>query len=348
MINNKRILHSDVSHACGDTYYGRGKQYFEDDRILDFEIIKDDETFVLFKSFIKGSGRKSYHQRVRIDWKDEFTTVIIDGDCTCPIAYNCKHITAACLEYIHVSPEMLRPKTDIPPCLDWLNQLDDKPNSIQQDQEFIVYVLQASKMKYIFTLEFFISKVNKSGGLNKGRKTTLNNLRYSFTYANYIQAVDKEIGQLLYSLEIDYTGSPQLVGSPGFIALSKIVHTGRLFWQSHQSTPLHLDSERELIFSWQQEKKGDYQLSLLIEPNAELIYTEPCMYLDTQQHTLGTIKELHLSHTQLKQVLSAPVVPKQYAEEFSQRLTLEYPSIPLPAPKKLSLQKFRVLCLFPK
>jgi hypothetical protein len=323
MINNKRILHSDVRHACGDTYFGRGKQYFEDDRILDFEIIKDEETFVLFKSFIKGSGRKSYYQRIRIDWKDEFTTVIIDGDCTCPIAYNCKHITAVCLEYMHVSPEMLKPKTDTPLCLDWLNQLDDKPNTIQQDQEFIVYVLQASKIKYVFTLEFVITKVNKSGGLNKGRKTTLNNLRYSFTYANYIQAVDKEIGQLLYSLEIDYTGSPQLAGSPGFIAISKILQTGRLFWQAHQSTPLQLDNERELLFSWQQEKKGDYQLSLSIEPDAELIYTEPCMYLDTQQNTLGAIKELHLSHSQLKKVLSAPPVPKQYAEEFSQRLTIE-------------------------
>ncbi len=348
MINNKRILHSDVRHACGDTYFGRGKQYFEDDRILDFEIIKDEETFVLFKSFIKGSGRKSYHQRIRIDWKDEFTTVIIDGDCTCPIAYNCKHITAVCLEYMHVSPEMLKPKTDTPLCLDWLNQLDDKPNTIQQDHEFIVYVLQASKIKYVFTLEFVITKVNKSGGLNKGRKTTLNNLRYSFTYANYIQAVDKEIGQLLYSLEIDYTGSPQLAGSPGFIAISKILQTGRLFWQSHQSTPLQLDNERELLFSWQQEKKGDYQLSLSIEPDAELIYIEPCMYLDTQKNVLGAIKELHLSHSQLKKVLSAPPVPKQYAEEFSQRLTIEYPSIPLPAPKKIKLTELSGVKPVPK
>ncbi len=348
MINNKRILHSDIRHACGDTYFGRGKKYYEEDRILNFKIIKDEDTFVLFTSLIIGSGKKNYHQRVRIDWKDEFTTVIIDGDCTCPIAYNCKHITAVCLEYMHKSPQMLQPKTDTPLCLDWLNHFEDIPNSIEQDQEFIVYVLQPSKVKYIFTLEFVITKVNKKNRLNKGRKTTLNNLRYSFTYANYIQAVDKEIGQLLYSLEIDYTGSPQLAGSPGFIAISKILQTGRLFWQSHQTLPLQVDDERELQFSWQQEKDGEFKLNLTIEPEATLIHTEPCMYLDAQQNTIGAIKELHLSHTQLKKVLSIPPVPKQYAEEFSQRITIEFPSIPLPAPKSIKLTELSGIMPVPK
>ncbi|MCK5830026.1 MAG: SWIM zinc finger family protein [Methylococcales bacterium] len=336
MNNKKRIIQSDIRHGCGDTYFGRGKVYFEEERIIEFDITKDEDVFVIFNSTIKGSGRKHYQQQVRVDWKDDFTTVIIDGDCTCPIMYNCKHVAAVCLEYMHVSPQALQPKNNIPLCLDWLNNFDDLPSTVDLEKEFIVYVLQPSKTKYIFTLEFVITKVNKKGGLNKGRKTTLNNLRYSYSYASYIDEIDQEIARLLYSLEIDYTGAPLLAGSLGFIVLSKIVETNRFFWKAHQAASLRKGDERELQFLWQPEQ-GNYKFKVEIEPEATLVLTAPPLYIDSHQNTLGTIKELNLSHNQLQKILSAPLVPKQHVEEFSQRLTIEYPSIPLPAPKKIEL-----------
>ena len=337
MINKKRIVNSDIRHACGDTYFGRGKGYFEEDKVKNVDLLREEDFYVIIVSSVQGSGRKDYDQRIKIDWKDDFTTVIIDGDCSCPMQYNCKHIAAVCLKYMNYSQQYNHQSSDEAACLHWLNDLGEaRPETNDVQKEFIAYILKPTKTKHQFTLDFVISKLNKKGLLNKGRKTTLNNLRYSYSYANYIQTVDQEISRLLYSLDTTYQGEPQLAGSPGSLVLSQIVQTGRLFWKTHLEPSLTLGEEREIQFKWLQEKQG-YKLSIGFEPEAMLIFTEPPLYIDEKNKTLGTIKDLTISQDQLKKILSVPVVPETHVEEFSQRLTIEYPSVPLPTPKKVDV-----------
>ncbi len=336
MINKKRIVSSDIRHACGDMYFARGKGYFEEDKVMNLNVLREEDVYVVLVSTIQGSGTKLYDQRIKIDWKDDFTTVIIDGDCSCSMQYNCKHIAAVCIKYMNLSHQFNHQGSSEPECLNWLNNLDEVPEVHDAQKEFIAYILKPAKAKHQFTLDFVITKLNKKGLLNKGRKTTLNNLRYSYSYANYIQTVDQEIARLLYSLEVTYQGEPQLAGRPGSIVLSQILQTGRLFWKTHLHSSLKLDEEREIQFRWQQEKEG-YKSSIGIEPEAMLVFTDPPLYIDEQKNTLGTIKDLRISHDQLKKILSAPPVPEAHVDEFSQRLTIEYPSIPLPAPKKIDV-----------
>ena len=348
MINQKRILPADIRHACGDTYYSRGKQYFDDERVTDLYIEHETPLDVVLSASVAGSRGSYYDQAIRIDWKKNYTAVSIDGDCSCPMEFNCKHIAAVCLEYMAYSDQEKRVNQPIPSCLEWLNNFDETPEAHDKDEEFIAYILKPSKTPHLFTLDLFITKANKKGGLNKGRKTTLNNLRYSYSYTNYIQAVDEEISLLLTSLKTTYQGAPELVGSTGSLALSKILQTGRLFWLSHQSPAIQADNERKLEFSWQQQKNKDYKLELSIEPEATLILTEPPLYFDPQHNTLGPITTDNISQQQLEKISSAPQVPEQYVNEFSQRLTLEFPSTPLPAPKKIDITEITGFSPVPK
>ena len=337
MINQKRILQSDIRHACGDTYYSRGKKYFDDDRVLGLYIEKEEPFYVILNASIKGSRNNYYDQNIRIYWKKDYSSVTIAGDCSCPMAFNCKHIAAVCLEYMGASGQSIQPIASTPSCMEWLNNFDTPETAHDKNTEFVAYILQPSKTVAVFTLDLHITKQNKKGGLNKGRKTTLDNLRYSYSYTNYIQPVDQEIAILLSSLRHTYQGAPELIGSTGFIALSKILQTGRLFWQSHQLPPIKSGDERTLEFLWQQQKKKDYKLKIAMAPEASLMLTDPPLYFDQQQNTLGTIAALDISDDQLKKIVSAPAVPEEHVEEFSQRLTLEFPSIPLPAPKKIDV-----------
>ena len=337
MIKHKRILQSDIRHACGDTFFSRGKRYFEDGRVLDLYIEQEETFFTIFKSSIEGSRSNYYEQSIRIDWQKDYSSVAIDGDCSCPMEFNCKHIAAACLEFMHLSSQAMQSPESMPSCLEWLNSFDESEAIHDKNEEFIAYILQPGKTPYAFTLELFITKENKKGGLNKGRKTTLNNLRYSYSYTKYIQAVDEEIALLLSSLKITYQSTPEVTGNTGFIALSKILHTGRLFWQSHQSPSIQAGDERTVDFLWQQQDNKEYKLNLTIEPNAFLIPTDPPLYIDDSQYLMGAIKSLNISSAQLEKILSIPQVPEQYVDEFSQRLTIEFPSIPLPAPKKIDV-----------
>ena len=333
MIEQKRILISDIRHACGDTYYSRGKAYFSKNLIQSFKVIRDEPFSATFQSSILGSNL--YEQEVNLFWKKDFSSVEIDGDCSCPMLYNCKHIAAACLQYMSFFSQGLPSPSSTPACLDWLNHFDEPNNQPDLSQEFIAYILKPSKTDYIYTLDFQITREGKKGGLNKGRKTSLNSIRYSYSYSNYIQAIDEEIALLLSSLQHSYQGTPEITGSTGSIALSKILQTGRLFFLSHQSPPIQASEARPLQFNWQQENEA-YKLFLNIDPTADLILTDPPFYLDKQLHCSGSIINPDMSYQQLQKIASIPDVPEEYVDEFSMRLTLEFPSITLPSPKKIT------------
>ena len=348
MIKQKRILQSDIRHACGDTYYSRGKKYFDDGRVINLYIEQEETFYIILSTSIEGSRSNYYDQKIRIDWNKNYTSVAIDGDCSCPMEFNCKHIAAACLKYMNLSAQAMQVADAVPSCLEWLNNFEQVTATFNKKEEFIAYVLKPSKTPHVFTLDLMITKENKKGGLNKGRKTTLNNLRYSYSYTSYIQAVDEEIALLLSSLKHTYQGTPELVGSTGAIALSKILQTGRLFWQSHQSPALHLGDGRSIEFLWRQQENKDYKLKLFINPKATLILTDPPLYLDEQHNILGSIAELNISNEQLEKIVSAPPVPEKHVNEFSQRLTIDFPNIPLPAPKKIEVTDLSNLIPTPK
>ncbi len=347
MMKHKKLLRSDIKYACGDSYYSRGLGYYNDSRVLNLEIIEDQTLYTVFNTSIKGSRNNSYKQTIRVDWRKDYSSASIDGDCSCPMSFNCKHIAAACLLFIELSAQQMQVRANVPSCLEWLNDFDTPVVEQGKNNEFIVYILKPSKAPYLYTLDFFITRNNKKGGLNKGRKMSLNSLRYSFSYSDYIQAIDEEIVKMLLTLSSNYQDEFQIEGSVGAVIFSKLLETGRLFWQSHHSSAIQRGDSRALNFLWKQQETS-YKLKLEIQPEATLILTEPPLYFDQKQNILGNIKALDISQQELEKIISIPEVPEQYVDEFSHRLTLDFPSIPLPAPKKIELVEVEGVIPTPK
>ncbi len=304
--------------------------------------------FVQLNAAVKGSHKDPYRQNIRIVWRPDYSAAEIEGDCTCPVGYNCKHVAAACLMYQNSNLSFSASNAK-PSCLDWLDSLHQQaPGQHDTSQEFIAYILKPGNAKHEFTVEFLITKEKKTGGINKGRKTTLNNLRYSYSYLNYVQPEDQEIAKLLTALNPAFRDEPLIAGATGYLALSKLLKTGRLFWQDVGRAPLIKGIDRDLKFSWRTAENGDYQLAVEIDPPAFLLLTEPPQYLDEGLGVIGTLNTHNLSSDQLKNILAAPPIPAEYADEFSQRLIIEHPSLPLPAPKKVELIEADQLTPTPK
>jgi superfamily II DNA or RNA helicase len=337
MINQKKLLRSDIRYECGDAFYERGRSYFEKDMVIDLTVKSEGALFVQLNAAVKGSHKDPYRQNIRIIWRPDYSAAEIEGDCTCPIGYNCKHVVAVCLKY--QNPKQSPPaQDDKTSCLDWLDSLHEQaPKQHDDYQDFIAYILKRGNIKHEFTVEFLITKAKKTGGLNKGRRTTLNNLRYSYSYLNYVQPEDQEIAKLLTALNPAFKDEPLITGATGYLALSKLLKTGRLFWQDTERAPLTKGVGRDLKFGWQTANKGGYQLTTEIDPSATLLLTDPPQYLDEALGIIGTVNTHNLSMEQLKRILAAPLIPAEYADEFSQRLLIEHPSLPLPAPKKVEL-----------
>jgi SNF2 family DNA or RNA helicase len=343
---NKKILVSDICYACGDGSYSRGKNYFEQGRVKSLAVIMESDLYLRLQSKISGSGDRQYTQKIDFKWKSDYNSVDIYGTCTCPMNYNCKHVAAACLEYMHNKSQEAN-ASSLTACLSWLDSLDEKVGQVNFSRGFIAYVLQPALVKDGYTLALHITREKKTGGFTIGRPTSLSNIRYSYANNNYIRDEDNEIARLLSGLETNYQGEVFLTGLPGYMALKKALHSGRLFWKTHQSLPLREGEERDITLLWQQ-KDGNYKLQVQIRPDAVLIMTEPPLYIDTKTEQLGTVNTHNLSEHQFKQIIAAPVVPIEYAEEFSQRLMIEHPSIAIPAPKAVEITELKGLIPVPR
>jgi len=337
MNKSKKLLRSDIRYECGDTSYERGRSYFEKGRVVHLVIKNEGALFVQLNASVSGSHITPYKQNIRIVWRPDYSAAQIEGNCSCPVGYNCKHVAAACLMYQNGNQTLSLSSATDASCLAWLDTLNE-PAPPQRNiyQEFIAYILKPGNTKYEFTVDFLITKANKSGRLGKARKTSLSTLRYSYSYLNYIQPQDEEIAKLMTALNT-HKGEPLLTGAIGYIALLKLLQTGRLFWENAENPPLKAGANRDLRFDWRQPDESNYQLSVKIEPEAMLLLTDPPQYLDTVQGTLGAFNTPIPTADQLNKILSAPLIPAEYADEFSFKLTVEHPGLHLPAPKKVEL-----------
>ena len=226
MKKSKELRLSDLQLRFTASTYERGKDYYAKGRVLNLSIVSQGTLFVQLSATVKGNDIIPYKQNIRIIWRDDYRAVTITGNCSCPIGYNCKHVVAACLMYQY----SLTCTTPNASCLEWLNSLNTPTPQRDSHSEFIAYLLNYGKNPHEFSVELVVTKEKKSGGLNKGRKLSLDTMRYSYSELNYIQHEDQEILKLLSTVSsgIHYLNAPALSRTIGFLALSKLFTTGAL------------------------------------------------------------------------------------------------------------------------
>ena len=86
----------DIVNNADTSTVERGRDYFRRGKVLTVEI--DDGDIV---GVVSGSGRHVYEQSIYLH---EDCGVHIDGGCTCPMEYNCKHVAAVLLAYLARPP----------------------------------------------------------------------------------------------------------------------------------------------------------------------------------------------------------------------------------------------------
>ncbi len=342
MIEIKKLLRSDIRYACGETYFNRGRNYFDAGRVLSLEVTEESDHQVAFRSTVSGRSRSTYQQLVSITWSPNYTSADIEGTCTCPVAIDCKHVAAACLAFQvrDKNPEKTGAAAT-PACMTWLDNLHEEANeralSAARQHEFIAYLLKPGKQPYQFTVELVITWKKQGGGLAKGRKTSLSNLHFGYSGHSLTQPEDREIGKLLSVLAGGYQSSLIFTGITGYLAVTRMLQTGRLFWQNLDKPPLRGGEERRHRFVWSSDAKDNQRLRVQIELEAMLLLTDPPLYLDVREGILGPMDDFAMGYGQLQKILALPEIPAEYAEQFSERLLIEQPDLPLPPPREIEV-----------
>lgn len=329
------LSRKDIRHSCDDGSYNRGVTYFEQGRVsgLKVKVVNDNE--IMLFSAVQGSYAAAYQQQIQISGFDSFM-VQIEGECTCPVAYNCKHVVAACLSY-----QADKGLADVQPSsLHWLEEFtlaSQPPPAIEADGEFIVYILVPTAKPSILQVQIFITRLQKNGRIRKGRRTELHHLSNPYMRSNYAQNVDKEIGEIIGALSGNLWGQQNhsLQGELGFLALSKIVNTQRCFWGDTDGPTIQPGPARELQLDWQDAGNGDRRFVMQVQPTATLLSTAPALYLDVEAGVIGPITGADFNAQQWEMLLEMPILPREAKHAFTEHLVSWLPDTPLPPPDEL-------------
>ena len=330
----QRLRYDDIRHACSDISFTRGRRYFEEGLVLSLEIDEESENFVHFHTSIKGRMSTPYKQNIKLDFSTGRDAPDIDGSCSCPMHYNCKHVAAACLKYLQEGGETHNDPT-AEECLEWLEKLQQQSGELpESDQKgsFLAYVLTPSAESPEISVHLVVTSNKKSGGLKRGKEILLRSIFLGYSRPDYLSAEDEEIIRLLKVAISNYHGQPLINGSMGYLTLHALLSTGRCFWKNLENDALIQGEERQLEIAWGSNDQQEYQLDVQVTPRGVVVLSEPQLYIDPEEHKAGALQAPDFDAKQLKLLLQAPSVPQQYVDEFSKKMVTDLPQIKLSPP----------------
>jgi superfamily II DNA or RNA helicase len=344
------VLSDVVKQKDVDTFFSRsafqkGLAYQVEGRVGGLEI-SDDLTHI--RAMVLGSGSNIYRVEVQLDFSYN-RLADLDGECSCPMAVNCKHVAATVLQALtgkQLSSQSAlagkREASAAPAILPyevtaWLDSVgkalrsdDYSPDETQR----LLYCLQPSQNSErmpVLTVSLISARVNKGGDF--GRNYSQPSLGdFSPERApKYYRDVDIEILTQLANRPREYGHYPgQRLQSAEL--LQQIIATGRAFWLDHEPPPLRWGEKREGRIEWQGGKKA--VVSRLIVPGVTAFNAEPPVYLDEAAGVMGPV-ELNLPPRLAYQILAAPPIPRAQVAEVASRLGQRIPEVHhgvLPAP----------------
>ena len=353
-----RLTRRHIKSACGPASFKHGVDYWQDGRVLEcVELETTDPRVELISAMVRGSGTHIYRQHIELR-ESPRGGIEIDGECSCPVGYDCEHVAAALLDLIDYRQRATSPQAQQNHVDSWLEKLKTASrSSTRTTQETypkhihyrLIYVLEPdpdSRNQYGLRVSTFKVRKLKKGGFGKPASFSLQRAVNDYYSNEFIQPSDQEIAQLLVDRSAfyftTYTSDHALKGAVGELALQKMVLTGRCFWHDTHSIPLHLGAPRSIEFHWQEGEHG-HRLEWTLKPAADQLFRIGMLwYLDTAESIAGPVEHPNISAEQVEALLEAPPIPEEHLETVSRRLVLETPEYDLEPPMALKIEKIEI------
>ncbi len=342
----------------------RGRDYWKKGRVRSFEWRASGDGPTLF-SKVRGSIG-NYDQVTRVDFDREN----IDGECTCPVSYNCKHVVAALLAANQESIEAeagdfaqspaasgepfaftgdldpasaASPLRRTPPSMPlpypielWLTQVAAAQSNLGEAHpsdviQRILYLFEPTRLQTDQGGVVRIAKARvKKSGEYSGVAQYRNTASY-FTTPRYMLETDARIlRQLSATTGRGYSFEFPLVGIDASLVRA-IIETGRAFWLDASRPALRWAPPRTATVEWTARDNGDRQPTLVTTPPAATIASLPPIYIDAASGECGMVDSA-LTPAVAMAVAAAPALPAKWVERVSQELQTRKldHSIPLP------------------
>lgn len=343
-----------IQRVCGDMAFRRGQGYQQQGRVLSIELEERSIGLEVVKSKVAGTGSLVYEQVIELRNHSK-QHVEIDGECTCPVGYDCKHVAAVLIE-------LLKQRRSDPVAEDseaqiesWFKQLKKASISVNHAAEEIYP--EAVRYRLVYVLEPDLSNVDaqglqiaaykvrllKAGGYGKPSGFALEKANDEYYSHQFLQPADQDIARLLTTNNSFYYSNYQnayaLKRQLGELALQKMLETGRCHWGAVEGPLLQLAPPRPIEFDWEP-VDGGRQLSYQVTPAAaQLSRIDIMWYIDTETGAVGPLQHPSLVPAQMVVLLKAPIVPDKALQSVSRRLVMETPEYDVEPPAELDMER---------
>lgn len=334
----------DIASSFSTAYLTRGRQYYRENKVT---ALSTSPNGALVTALVAGSNKNQYHVNILLQAKPE-GHVLVNGECSCPVGYNCKHVVATLIKAQAESPrevqapaDQVSPNvTDLPDEISiWLNEMarvaiptldrDTLPANVSQR---LLYVLKLNDSKPAgVAVAFFTARLLKAGGF--GKKTFHNSIANIFIGATprYFTERDKEI---VASLNLIRTTGGSLTGAQGARWMTEMIATGRCFWEVPDSKPLSLGEKYITQPVWTLDTKGNQRLHIETSPPSQILPFSPPWYVNEIASVCGEL-DIGLPDEIAYALISAPAIPSALAGRIGNELTQKLPGIKVQLPEVL-------------
>ncbi len=336
-----KIVKKDIIENIEGSYYNRGVEDYNEKKVMEYKVEEESAVELLLTAVVNENNGIKYKQKIIVvkDKKD----IYIDGKCSCPIGYNCRHIVAVCLQYLDDlegnNVKQIKPVVEDDSSLDdWLSLLktEELDNLKPQNEYFLVYRLFNSDNRYYKDeLQFFKAKVLKNGSISQGSYLDKLKIGNQHSYQELKNSDDMEIlsvGSALFTDSRYRNKNIVLDGKLGAILIKEMIKTKRCFFDDNKH-PLTFSKE---LFKVEFEftlHKGVYTLKSSIDTNIyKVVDSSPSLVIDT---LTNIVYEMEMEDSLYKQLTHAPKIDKTKIGYVYSSIGQAIPTIELKAPKAI-------------
>jgi superfamily II DNA or RNA helicase len=314
---------------------------------------------------VQGTQRHPYV--VDVQFHDVGDELWVEGDCSCPVGFQCKHMAALLIAGLEepagaeagVRPELVR----------WMETFraraePEAPRRLSSSAGNVptyalAYRLGWSRYQQRHAIQLFKARLSVHGEI-RSMDEPWSNVEAALIKAPKFVSDDDLV--ILRSLWLGHSrenhGHFILRGTNGGDVLHKLIATGRLFpaapadgsagsagSASQIPRPLSMGAARAGRIEWEAQVDDRLRPVLRTEPPAAMVLpTEPVWYVDTEAGEAGIV-ELSLPFQQLPDYLSMPPISLAEAPLVAAVLSEVAPGLPLPP--ALDTAKVRVIDVEP-
>jgi SNF2 family DNA or RNA helicase len=326
----------------------RGHQYYRENQVSALGISQNG-TFIT--ALVAGSNNNRYHVNILLQ-AQAGGHVLVNGDCSCPVGFNCKHVVATLIKAQVESPLEVPPPTDkaLPNGTDlpyeisiWLNEvsraamptlgLDSLPLNVLQR---LLYVLKLSDSKPArVEVTFFTARLLKAGGY--GKKTLHNSVANIFTGSAPPYFTKRDQG-IIAAINLMSVAGGYLAGAQGARWMTEMITTGRCFWEIPDSEPLSFGEKCVTQPVWTMDTQGNQRLHVETTPPSQVLPFSPPWYVNEVASICGEL-DIGLPDEIAYALVSAPAIPSALAGRISNELAQTLPGINVQLPQVLRERK---------